>query len=125
MSSEKKIVDPDSGGVKGSKLARFDMIPADVMWELAEHYGKGEMKYESDADGTPNWQRGYNWRLSIAALERHLNLWKQGEDIAPDEHTDEGELIEGSSHLTAVMWHAIALRWFQLNNKGRDFRGTK
>ena len=111
MSDEIVAVDPVSGGRKATKLARFDMIPSDVLWELAEHYGKGESKYPSDPE--PNWQRGYSWRLSVAALQRHLHLWLQGEDF--DKET-------GSSHLVAVMWHAIALRWFQLHGKGQDYR---
>ena len=35
----------DSGAQKGSKLARYDMIPADALDELARHYGKGAEKY--------------------------------------------------------------------------------
>jgi hypothetical protein len=108
------VTDPDTGGRKGSKLARFDMIPPDVLWELAEHYGKGEAIYPSDPD--PNWQRGYSWRLSVAALHRHLSLWESGEDT--DAET-------GSSHLIAATWHCVALRYFQLHGKGTDYRETK
>jgi hypothetical protein len=110
---ETRIVDA-SGGAKGSKLARFDMIPPDVLWELAEHYGKGEAKYPSDPEtGQPNWQRGYSYRLSVAALMRHLTSWLMGEDVDPE---------TGSSHLIAVIWHAMALRYFQLHDKGKDYR---
>ena len=35
----------DSGASKGSKLSRYDMIPADSLRILAEHYGKGAEKY--------------------------------------------------------------------------------
>ena len=112
---ETTVTDPDTGGRKGQKLARFDMIPSDVLWELAEHYGKGESKYPSDETGLPNWQRGYDWRLSVAALERHLHQFLQGQDADPE---------TGSSHLVAVIWHAIALRWFQLHDKGTDYRGV-
>lgn len=103
----------ETGGSKGAKLARFDLIPQDVLWELAEHYGKGEAKYPTGDDGIPNWQHGYAWNLSVAALLRHLSKFLQGEDI--DEET-------GSSHLMGVIWHGIALRWFQLHNKGTDTR---
>lgn len=112
-SAEQTVEDPETGGRKGQKLARFDMIPSDVLWELAEHYGKGESKYPSDETGLPNWQRGYDWRLSVAALQRHLHSFLQGEDEDPE---------TGSSHLTAVMWHAIALRFFQLHRLGHDYR---
>jgi hypothetical protein len=76
------------------------------MWQLAEHYGKGCAKY---ADR--NWEKGYKWGLSVAALERHLNLWRQGESI--DKET-------GSHHLIAVIWHAIALLVFELRGLGTD-----
>jgi hypothetical protein len=109
------VVDEETGGVKGQKLARFDMIPPDVLWELAEHYGRGEAKYPSDETGLPNWQRGYSWRLSVAALLRHFYAFLQGEDVDPE---------NGSSHLIAVIWHAMALRYFQLHGKGKDHRGN-
>lgn len=109
---EVRVVDPETGGAKGSKPARFDMIPADVLWELAEHYGKGEAKYPGDeATGQANWQKGYPWHLSVAALERHLNAWLAGEDVDPE---------TGTNHLIAVAWHAFALRYFQKHGLGRD-----
>lgn len=39
-------VTSETGASKGSKLARFDLIPQDALWELAEHYGKGAEKYD-------------------------------------------------------------------------------
>lgn len=112
---EVRIVDPLTGGAKGQKLPRFDLIPPDVLWELAEHYGKGEAKYPIGEDGIPNWQRGYNWRLSVAALQRHLHQFLMGEDF--DEEAD-------SAHLVAVAWHAFALRWYSIHGKGIDYRPT-
>lgn len=125
--TEKRVVDPKTGGAKGSKPARFDYIPPDIMWELATHYGKGVEKYP-DKEGTPNWQRGYDWRLSVAALHRHMNLWQQGEDF--DDWVWDEELedwVEGSHshHLIAVIWHSAALRWFALHGKGTDYREVK
>lgn len=105
-------VTSDTGGQKGAKPARFDMIPPDVLTELAHHYGRGEAKYPSDpATGEANWQKGYAWSLSAAALMRHWFAWLDGEDLDPE---------TGSSHLCAVMWHAIALRWWQLHDRGTD-----
>lgn len=97
--TETMQTDPTTGGRKGSKLARFSLIPPDFLWALAEHYGKGARKYEDR-----NWQRGYNWSLSLDALERHLTLWKGGETHDPETDTH---------HLVCVAWHAIALWWFQ------------
>lgn len=113
MSYETTVTDAETGGRKGQKLAQFSQIPPDVLWELAEHYGKGVNKYPDSEEGEPNWQRGYSWRLSVDALGRHLNSFLMGEDIDPE---------TGSSHLIAVIWHAMALRYFQLHGKGKDFR---
>ncbi|HYE80362.1 MAG TPA: dATP/dGTP diphosphohydrolase domain-containing protein [bacterium] len=108
MSEEIRTVDPKTGGEKGSKLARFDLLPWDAIWALAEHFGRGARKY---ADR--NWEKGYGWGLSFAALHRHLAAWWGGEDI--DEET-------GSHHLLAVAWHALAMWWFQRHGKGTDDR---
>ncbi len=113
MTDEKRVTS-DTGGQKGQKLARFASIPPDVLWELAVHYGRGESKYPNDADtGIPNWQKGYDWKLTVDALKRHLALWEMGHEV--DEET-------GSHHLIAVIWHAIALRWFISHGKGTDYR---
>ena len=111
LAGEVRVVDPETGGAKGSKPERFDLIPADVMEELARHYGRGCQKY---ADR--NWERGYKWSLSVAALERHLNLWKQGQDI---DHDPE---IGDFPHLVAVIWHACALLAFGKRGIGMDDR---
>jgi len=104
--AEVRVVDPVTGGEKGSKLARFSLIPRDFLWALAEHYGKGARKY---ADR--NWERGYNWSLSLDAHDRHVAEWLLGEDS--DQET-------GSSHLIAAAWHLVALWWFWRHEKGKD-----
>lgn len=106
--SEIRVTDPVTGGMKGAKLARFDQIPASVMWELAEHYGKGSKKYSDD-----NWMKGYSWKLSFAAVMRHLWAFWRGEDI--DEET-------GSKHVIAAAWHCFALAWFMDNRRTQDDR---
>ena len=103
---EQIVVDPVTGGQKGQKLARFDLIPPEFEWELAEHYGKGCAKY---ADR--NWELGYAWGLSLGALKRHLNQWLNGETHDPE---------TGSHHLIAVIWHAIALYTFEHRRLGTD-----
>lgn len=96
--SEVRVVNETTGGAKGSKLARFDLIPAAALELLAEHYGRGSQKYEDR-----NWEKGYDWGLSFAALNRHLWAFWGGEDI--DAET-------GSPHLVAVAWHAFTLLTF-------------
>lgn len=100
--------DPVTGGRKGSKLARFDLLPPEVLFEVAEHYGKGARKYAAR-----NWERGYPWGLSFAAMQRHANLWWGGED---------NDAETGSHHLAAVIFHAMALLTFTRRHLGTDDR---
>ena len=95
---EVRSVNALTGGEKGVKPARFDLIPVGPLTALAVHYGVGANKY---ADR--NWEKGYEWGKSYAALQRHLTAFWNGEDI--DEDT-------GSPHLAAVVFHAFAmLEW--------------
>lgn len=120
-SGEVRTTDPTTGAQKGSKLARFGLIPAAVLWELAEHFGKGCRKY---ADR--NWERGYDWELSFSALNRHLWAWWNGEEFdnhRPDCPPDCTEHL-GSHHLVAVIWHAFVLRTFTKTHPEKDTRPT-
>ena len=45
-----------TGGEKGTKLARYDLLPVGPLRQVAEHYGKGASKYADH-----NWRRGYEW----------------------------------------------------------------
>ena len=103
---EIRVVDSATGAEKGSKLARFDLVPPEALWQLAEHYGKGCAKY---ADR--NWEKGYKWGLSVAAMQRHIYQWLQGESI--DKET-------GSHHLIAAAWHCFALVTYELRGLGTD-----
>lgn len=87
-----------TGGQKGTKDERFDLIPAGALTTLARHYGIGARKYDDN-----QWRKGYEWSKSYAALQRHLNLWAGGQDI--DEET-------GSPHLAAGAWHCFTLLTF-------------
>lgn len=108
---EVRVVDATTGGEKGAKLARFDLLPAKPLWELAEHYGRGARKY---ADR--NWERGYKWSLSFAAMMRHSWAFWRGEDIDPE---------TGSPHIVAVAWHALALREFMVTHPELDDRSKR
>jgi len=98
-----------TGGVKGTKLERHDLIPPEALQALAEHYGKnggnGTVgKYQSN-----NWRKGFEWSKSYAALQRHALAWLSGEDI---------DGPSGSHHMTAVAWHAMALlQWSMEEDK--------
>lgn len=106
LQGEVRIVDPVTGGEKGSKLQRFSLIPYIFLWALAEHYGKGAHKY---ADR--NWERGYKWSLSLDAAHRHINQWLRGED---------NDAETNSNHLIAAIWHLIALYCYSMWKRGTD-----
>lgn len=128
-----------TGGQKGVKLARFDLIPAGPLRELAEHYGRGARKYASH-----QWRQGYEWSKSIAALGRHFNDFQAGKDydVCENDPTGcsfvdaegepfEGEVTEhghtcfnhtGSHHLVAVAWHSFLLLEFKDTHPGHDDR---
>lgn len=109
---EVRVVDPDTGGAKGSKRARFDLLPFDALWAAAEHFGAGGQKYEDR-----NWEKGYNWSLSFAAMQRHLALWWNGED---EEVIPEADQVV--HHLDAVIFHALVMRACTLRQAGTDDR---
>src|SRR5437867_12565425 len=104
--SEIIATDAITGGQKGTKLARFSLIPSEFLWALAEHYGVGARKYEDR-----NWEKGYKWSQSLDALQRHLHQWILGEKLDPE---------TGSHHLIAVAWHACAIFIYELRGLGTD-----
>jgi len=108
MSEEVRTTNEKTGGQKGTKIERYDLVPAEPLRQWAELYGKGASKY---ADR--NWELGYDWSLSFAALNRHLWAFWAGENQIPQ--TPEGvddDPTAGTNHLVAVMWHAAAmLEW--------------
>lgn len=105
---EVRVVDPNTGGAKGSKLERHDLIPPEPIEELARVYGMGAAKYEEN-----NYLKGYDWGLSIAALDRHIKAWLKGESY--DEES-------GLHHLAHACWHTIALQMFEKYSLGTDNR---
>lgn len=99
-----------TGGEKGVKGARFDLIPTGPLFKIAEHLGIGASKY-SDR----NWERGYEWSKSYASLQRHIVAWWGGEDNDPE---------LGSSHLAAVAFHVLVLLEYLETHPEFDDRPT-
>lgn len=95
-----------SGGRKddSGKPARFDLIPPEALWALAELYGKGALKY-----APRNWEAGINYGRVYAALMRHLEAWRMGEAYDPD---------NGQHHLISVIWNAVALYTYEQRGLG-------
>lgn len=87
-----------TGGQKGVKPERFDLIPVEALQEVARLYGFGAQKYEAH-----NWRKGYEWSKSYASMMRHATGFWAGEDIDPE---------TGCSNLAGVIFHAMALMVF-------------
>ena len=111
--SVSEVVQAESitGGKKGLRVARYDLIPAEVLEALATHYGKNAVthggKYAEE-----NWKLGMPWSWNYRALLGHVFAFWVGEDIDKD---------SGSHHLTAVIWHAVALLYYSLNPFYKQF----
>lgn len=110
MNEEVIIADPDTGGQKGVKIERVDLIPADALLGLSRVYGKGSRKYPER-----NWELGYRWGLSFGAAQRHLWQFWNGQDTDPE---------SGESHLLHAAWHCLTLYVFQRFHLGTDDRST-
>lgn len=106
--SEVRVVDPQTGGAKGQKSERFDLLPFDALEEVARVYAFGAAKYADD-----NWLKGYRWRLSIGALLRHVARFALGEDRDPE---------SGYHHLAHAVFHCLALITFGMRGLGTDDR---
>jgi hypothetical protein len=108
ISGREVRITSDTGGQKGRKPERLDLIPPDALFELARVYGMGAEKYDDH-----NYLKGYNWSLSYASLLRHATQWANGED-----RDDES----GLHHLAHAAWHCFALMMFQRHALGTDDR---
>lgn len=100
-----------TGGEKGTKPERYDLIPVEAMASVARLYGVGARKYAEH-----NWRKGYEWSKSYAALQRHANAFWSGEDYDP-------EFTEfPSPHLAGVIFHALTLITFMTEQPQFDDR---
>lgn len=106
--TEKRIVNEKTGGEKGQKLQRYDLLPTWPLRLVSEVYGVGALKYAER-----NWERGYDWSLSYAALQRHANQFWSGERL-------DGETK--CHHLASVVFHALALMEFERTHPELDDR---
>lgn len=107
MSDEVRTVSA-TGGEKGMKSARFDLVPVGPLTTVARLYSKGAEKYADH-----NWRHGYEWSKSYAALMRHATQFWNGED-----NDAETEL----PHMASVVFHALALLEFMERHRDYDDR---
>ena len=97
----------ETGGQKGVKPARMDLIDPYFLWELSNVCGMGSAKYDDD-----NWRKGYPWKYSIGAMLRHIMQWLMGE---------EKDKESGLHHLAHAAWHCMALMVFSTDKKYEQY----
>ena len=97
-----------TGGEKGVKPERLDLIPPEFLEELGRVFGEGAKKYSDN-----NYLKGYEYRKSLGAMLRHIMRFSAGEDI--DRET-------GCHHLAHAAWHCSTLYTFQREGLGEDDR---
>ena len=102
-----------TGAMKGSKQARFSLIPREFLWALAEHYGGNTPEFGGKYPAR-NWEKGFDWGLSEDAFLRHYYLWKGGKRY------DDGEGGTGRHHLICVIWHLVCLYIYDVRKVGKD-----
>ena len=78
---------------------------------MAKVFGWGCLKYQDR-----NWEKGYKWGLSFAAMERHQKAFWRREERDPE---------SGLRHLAHSVWHGLVLLTFAMRNLGTDSRGVK
>ena len=96
------VTDAETGAKKGAKAERYDLIPPNPLRELALHYGLNSEEHGGKYPSR-NWEKGYSWRLSFAAMLRHAFAIARGEWLDPD--SPDGK----RPHAAAIAWHAFAL----------------
>lgn len=106
--TELRVVNEATGGAKGSKPERYDLMPVSPLAEVARVYGMGAAKYEPR-----NWERGYDWSLSYAALQRHLNAFWGGKSLDDE---------SGFHHLAHAVFHCFAMMEWEATHPELDDR---
>ena len=106
--TEIRVTDPETGGQKGSKQAVLGDIDPNALMEVAKVCGFGRIKYSR-----LNYLRGYDWSLSYDAMQRHLHLFWNREELDTESKLH---------HLAHAMWHCAALFAFSTRGLGKDDR---
>lgn len=101
-------VTSETGGQKGRKPQRMDLLPPEALLSLSEVYGMGAEKYDDH-----NYLKGYDWSLSFGALLRHVMAAEKGEWLDAE---------SGLPHVMHAAWHCFTLFLFEKHGIGTDDR---
>lgn len=105
--SEEIRTTSSTGGEKGVKAERHDLLPKLGIDAIARVFAFGATKYADH-----NWRRGYEWSKSYAAAQRHMTAFWDGETNDPE---------SGEPHLAHVGFHVLAmLTWLAEQGEGAD-----
>jgi hypothetical protein len=105
---ETRVTDAASGGQKGKKLTQIGALDPVSLIAMGRVAGLGANKYAAF-----NFLKGYDWSLSMNALQRHALLFWAGEDNDPE---------TGLPHPAMAAWHGHTLTSFLLRGIGNDDR---
>lgn len=108
IENDKIVVDTGDALRKDDGKPRFDLLPPEPLFALAELYAFGAKKYQDRG-----WEAGMSWGRCFGALMRHAWKWARGE-----EYDDES----GAHHMIAVAWNAIAIYTYFVRKIGKDDR---
>ncbi|XXJ19883.1 dATP/dGTP diphosphohydrolase domain-containing protein [Desulfovibrio caledoniensis] len=103
-----EVFDSLEGAKFDTGKLRMDLIPPEAIEGLAEVLTMGAEKYAAR-----NWEKGFDWGRSVAALKRHLTAWERREDLDPE---------SGLNHMKHVLCNAVFLVTFIEREVGRDTR---
>lgn len=99
---------PKPAAKHDAEKERFDLIPPEELWTLAEVYTHGAEKYEDR-----NWEKGLKWGRVFAAVMRHLwRFWAGEEDDAES----------GLPHLAHAAWRCLTLLNYTRHHRELDDR---
>lgn len=108
MSNEVRTTS-STGGQKGVKPQRYDLLPREGMDAIAEVLAHGAKKY----DDPYNWRKGYEWSKSYASAMRHMTAFWSGETLDPE---------SGLPHLAHAGSHILfMLTWLYEQGEGGEF----
>lgn len=93
---------PDEGKKHDTDKIRLDLMPTDVMCEVAKVYTFGAKKY-----GDRNWEKGLAYHRAYGAALRHMTSWWMRDDF--DDET-------GIHHLAHAICELEFLLAFELRN---------
>jgi hypothetical protein len=107
MAGEVRTVS-STGGEKGVKPQRYDLLPVPGLAAIAECFAFGAEKYADH-----NWRKRYEWGKSYAALMRHMTAFWNGETYDPE---------SGLPHLSHAGFHILVLlTWLIEDGEASEF----